>query len=71
MKKPKNLGFEPVHTKNVLLASVVHGISCFLSMFFHGLLKFLVEKRTVENSSQSTEVINHPFTILLDSYKGL
>jgi hypothetical protein len=26
MKKPKNLGFEPVHPKNVLLASVVHGI---------------------------------------------
>jgi hypothetical protein len=32
MKKPKNLGFEPVHPKNVLLASVVHGISC---LFFH------------------------------------
>jgi hypothetical protein len=28
MKKPKNLEFEPVHSKNVLLASVVHGISC-------------------------------------------
>jgi hypothetical protein len=28
MKKPKNLGFEPVHPKNLLLASVVHGISC-------------------------------------------
>jgi hypothetical protein len=27
MKKPKNLGFEPVHPKNVLLASVVHKIS--------------------------------------------
>jgi hypothetical protein len=30
MKKLKNLGFEPVHPKNVLLASVVHGISCLL-----------------------------------------
>jgi hypothetical protein len=28
MKKPKNLEFEPLHLKNVLLASVVHGISC-------------------------------------------
>jgi hypothetical protein len=28
MKKPMNLEFEPVHPKNVLLASVVHGISC-------------------------------------------
>jgi hypothetical protein len=27
MKKPKNLEFEPLHPKNVLLASVVHGIS--------------------------------------------
>jgi hypothetical protein len=32
MKKPKNLGFEPVHPKNVLLASVVHGISCLLKI---------------------------------------
>jgi hypothetical protein len=30
MKKPKDLEFEPVHPKNVLLASVVHGISCLL-----------------------------------------
>jgi hypothetical protein len=28
MKKPKNHGFEPLHPKNVLLASLVHGISC-------------------------------------------
>jgi hypothetical protein len=28
MKKPKDLEFEPMHPKNVLLASVVHGISC-------------------------------------------
>jgi hypothetical protein len=28
MKKPKDLEFEPVHPKNVLLASVVHGIPC-------------------------------------------
>jgi hypothetical protein len=28
-KKPKDLEFEPLHPKNVLLASVAHGISCF------------------------------------------
>jgi hypothetical protein len=28
MKKPKNLEFEPMHPQNVLLASVVHEISC-------------------------------------------
>jgi hypothetical protein len=33
MKKPKKLGFEPVPLKNVLLASVVHGISCLLKVF--------------------------------------
>jgi hypothetical protein len=32
MKKPKNLEFEPVHPKNVLLASVVHGISCLFDI---------------------------------------
>jgi hypothetical protein len=32
MKKPKNLRFEPVHPKNVLLASVVHGISCLFAI---------------------------------------
>jgi hypothetical protein len=31
MIKLKNLEFEPVHPKNVLLASVVHGISCLFS----------------------------------------
>jgi hypothetical protein len=31
MKIPKNLEFHPVHPKNVLLASVVHGISCLFS----------------------------------------
>jgi hypothetical protein len=30
MKKPKDLEFEPEHPKNVLLASVVHEISCLL-----------------------------------------
>jgi hypothetical protein len=30
MKKLKDLEFEPVHPKNVLIASVVHGISCLL-----------------------------------------
>jgi hypothetical protein len=34
MKKPKNLEFEPQHPKNVLLASVVRGISCLLSSEF-------------------------------------
>jgi hypothetical protein len=33
MKKPKNLEFEPKHPKNVLLASVVYGISCLLRLF--------------------------------------
>jgi hypothetical protein len=32
MKKPKDLEFEPVHPKNVLLASVVHGISCLFEV---------------------------------------
>jgi hypothetical protein len=32
MKKPKNLEFEPQHPKNVLLASVVRGISCLLGL---------------------------------------
>jgi hypothetical protein len=31
MKKPKNLEFEPLYPKNVLLASVVHRISCLFS----------------------------------------
>jgi hypothetical protein len=31
MKKPKNLEFEPLYPKNVLLASVVHGISCLFA----------------------------------------
>jgi hypothetical protein len=31
MKNLKDLEFEPVHPKNVLLASVVHGISCLLA----------------------------------------
>jgi hypothetical protein len=39
MKKPKNLKFEPVHPKNVLLASVVHGISC-LFMFNYTKINF-------------------------------
>jgi hypothetical protein len=34
MKKPKNLEFEPLHPKNVLFASVVHGISCLLILSF-------------------------------------
>jgi hypothetical protein len=33
MKKPKDLEFELEHPKNVLLASVVHGISCLLWIF--------------------------------------
>jgi hypothetical protein len=36
MKKTKNLEFEPVHPKNVLLASVVIGISCL----FHAIFDF-------------------------------
>jgi hypothetical protein len=34
MKKTKNLEFEPLHPKNVLLASVVHGISCLFFFIF-------------------------------------
>jgi hypothetical protein len=34
MKKSKNLGFEPVYPKNVLLASVVHGISCLFNIYY-------------------------------------
>jgi hypothetical protein len=36
MKTPKNLVFEPVHLKNVLLASVVHGISCLFEIRLSG-----------------------------------
>jgi hypothetical protein len=41
IKKPKNLEFEPVHPKNVLLASVVHGISClfFTKSYFLNMIK--------------------------------
>jgi hypothetical protein len=34
MKRPKNLEFEPVHPKNVLLASVVHVYTEFPVYFF-------------------------------------
>jgi hypothetical protein len=34
MKKSKNLEYEPVHQKNVLLAFVVHGISCLSDINF-------------------------------------
>jgi hypothetical protein len=40
MKKPKNLGLEPVHPKNVVLASVVHQISC-LFLISHCDIKFV------------------------------
>jgi hypothetical protein len=36
MKKPKNLEFEPLHPKNVILASVVHGIPGLLVSNFGG-----------------------------------
>jgi hypothetical protein len=48
MKKPKNLEFEPVHPKNVHLASVAHGISCFLRKLLH--LNF--SKRSNTKSAQ-------------------
>jgi hypothetical protein len=32
MKKFNNLEFETLHPKNVLLASVVHGISCLFNL---------------------------------------
>jgi hypothetical protein len=34
MKKPKNLEFEPLHPKTVVLASVVHAISCLYCLFW-------------------------------------
>jgi hypothetical protein len=37
MKKPRDLEFEPLHPKNVLLASVVHGISFLLFKNIHAL----------------------------------
>jgi hypothetical protein len=43
MEKPKNLEFEPVHPKNVLLASVVHGISCLL-LFYLSIFSLRVPK---------------------------
>jgi hypothetical protein len=32
MKKTNNLEFEPLHPKNMLLASVAHGISCLFQI---------------------------------------
>jgi hypothetical protein len=54
MKKLKNLEFEPVHPKNVLLASVVHGISClscflFLPSSLHSILSFSKGDRRLKN----------------------
>jgi hypothetical protein len=43
MKNPKDLEFEPVHPKNVLLASVVHGISCLLRSHSGFKIKFLAK----------------------------
>jgi hypothetical protein len=48
MKKPKNLEFEPGHPKNVLLASVVHGISC-LFRFVFGTIKTSFEINFYKN----------------------
>jgi hypothetical protein len=39
VKKLKNLKFEPPHPKYVLLASVVHGISCLFEIHLSGFLK--------------------------------
>jgi hypothetical protein len=43
MKKPKDLEFEPVYPKNVLLASVVHGISCLLETAYVVMARVLVK----------------------------
>jgi hypothetical protein len=45
MKKPKNINlkFEPVHPKNVFLASVVHGITCLLGFFIIS-MKFPIDR---------------------------
>jgi hypothetical protein len=54
MKKPKNLEFEPLRSKNVLLASVAHGISCLFNRFvssknvldYFWLILFVSQKET-------------------------
>jgi predicted membrane channel-forming protein YqfA (hemolysin III family) len=54
MKKPKDLEFEPVHPKNVLLASVVHGISCLFVIFF--LRFFYLESNKIHNQHRRKAV---------------
>jgi hypothetical protein len=53
MEKLKKLEFEPVHTKNVLLASVVHGISCLLFSGFLPQRVLLVHRTSHSLSNQS------------------
>jgi hypothetical protein len=55
MKKPKDLEFEPVHPKNLLLASVVRGISCLFLTSFH------------ENDSRKFLILRD-FDVVLTSY---
>jgi hypothetical protein len=43
MKKPRNFEFEPVPPKYVLLASVVHGISCLFWAYFIRIIKKILE----------------------------
>jgi hypothetical protein len=57
MKKPKNLGFEPVHPKNVLLASVVHGISCLLGVKLNCEVSLILGEKNILCMHPPTELI--------------
>jgi hypothetical protein len=79
MKNPKNLGFEPVHPKNVLLASVVHGISCLFSFTFfsdfYKILKlipeeFLEKSQITKNGGMKYQNPNGRWTVVSDSRAG-
>jgi hypothetical protein len=50
MKKPKNLEFEPVPPKNVLLASVVHGISCLFVLGLYFDRSYFIEEKFLTDS---------------------
>jgi hypothetical protein len=63
MKKYKNLEFEPLHPKNVLLASEVHGISClflvnlmFENNFYWKFRNFLKKVFKVQNCLKKSKI---------------
>jgi hypothetical protein len=54
MKKLKNLEFEPLHLKNVLLASVVRGIFCLFLIYFQlvqGMFTKQIKKESPKNAN--------------------